>query len=302
MSQAAWEQELRDAGFSGIDGVILDDQDANYHLTSSLVSTTAATTSSAPTAVTLLYNKEKHEFAHNLASILEKQGIEIIWRRISDEEESTLEIGESNGDIISTVDLEGPYMHNMSQDEYNILVNFFSKSQDRRVLWLTRAAQLHCTDPRYGLLPGLARNVRLEIALNLWTVELQSLDSSTLSMIPVLFESFHNRPSLVDRRVDSEFAIHNGTVYIGRYHWTPIQKEIEAPATENDYKQIVLGETMVTDSLHWVNRKPQELQDHQVEIDIRAVGLNFRVSFAISFFNHPFMCVKISLTFPTRTL
>lgn len=282
MSQAAWEQELRDASFSGIDGVILDDQDSNYHLTASFVSSTVAATPSVPATVTLLYNKEKHEFAHKLASALEKQGTGIIWRKISDQEESTPEIGQDNGDIISTVDLEGPYLHNISQDDYKVLIKFLLNSQDRRIIWLTRSAQLHCTDPRYGLLTGLARNVRLELSLNFCTVEIQSLDSSALAIIPVIYEKFHNQALLIDRRNDSEFAIHDGNVYVGRYHWTPIQKEIEALPTENDYKKMVLGETMVTDSLHWVNQKQQELKDDEVEIEIRAVGLNFRVSMATS--------------------
>ncbi|KFZ19179.1 hypothetical protein V501_00783 [Pseudogymnoascus sp. VKM F-4519 (FW-2642)] len=268
LSVERWDQELRDAGFSGSDSAALDDE-APRHINAHIVSTAVGTTTSAR-GVTILYGAEKHPFARDLALRLEEAGIGVVWVKLGDHKN----IPEQ--DIISTVELDGPYFHDISAEGYESFKDFLSKLKVG-VLWCTRPAQLECTDPRYGATLGLARTIRLELLLDFTTIELQNLDASALDATLAVFKKFQGRSSSGDYAFEPEFAVHDGTVYTGRFHWVSASEELESRVTEKDPKRLTIGQYGSIDSLRWIQHEaPTTLEPDEVEIDIRCVGLNFR--------------------------
>ena len=267
-----WDKELRDAGFSGTDAVLLDDEPPYHYcanMTSTLVTPVAETKS-----LTFLY-REKDEFARQVASILERDGFLIQWSKLGDKEQYI-----EGQDVISTIDLEGPYFSDISREDYTEFMDFLS-SLKAGVLWLTRQVQVGCTDPRYGLVIGLARTIRVELSIDFWTAELQSLNFADAVAVTNIARKFCGRSliglSLDYHRLDSEYSVRDGTVHIGRYHWISMHKELESQLQDDDPKQMVVGQFGLLDSLHWVQRESTVLRNDEVEVAIRCVGLNFRV-------------------------
>ncbi|KAK5987019.1 Highly reducing polyketide synthase gloL [Cladobotryum mycophilum] len=263
-STEIWDAELRKAGFHGVQAAVPDDDDS-YHLNSIIISK-ADVQPPQTRSVTMLYDTKKHDFALQLASVLEKQQINIHWRNLSD-----LEQIEGDDDIISTIDLEQPFFYNFSEESYSTFLEYLRKLKTRLV-WLTRPAQVRCTDPRYGLVPGFARNVRLELGLHLFTVELDVLDSTVASLTASIIQRGLYATSLsAIETIDYEFSVFDNAVHVGRYHWLPIVSELE-PLLENSedsIKRLVIGRYGLISSLHWAQHEQKVLGTGTLEVEVR---------------------------------
>lgn len=272
LSVERWDRELRSAGFSGSGSAALDNETPR-HVNAHIVST--AVEESVPIkGVTVLYGEEKHPFARELALRLKQTGIAVLWVKLGDHQD----IPEQ--DIISTVEMDGPYFHDISAEKYAIFKDFLSKCK-AGVLWCTRSAQLNCTDPRYGATIGLARTLRLELLMDITTIELQRLDDSAVDATLAVFNKFQGRSSSEDYGFEPEFAVHDGIVYTGRFHWVSAAEELQSCAAENDPKRLTIGRYGSIDSLRWIQHAASTtIKDDEVELDVRCVGLNFRVSVA----------------------
>ncbi|RDA94924.1 hypothetical protein CP533_0174 [Ophiocordyceps camponoti-saundersi (nom. inval.)] len=268
VSVERWDAELRAAGFSGVDSCVLDD-DEPYCTCAHMTSRAVAATPSKPETVVMLYRHERNEFACGLADIWAGDGIDVRWAQLGNYNEDFADVEH----VISTVDLEGPFFHDLAEPDYTAFMSFLS-SLKRGVLWLTRSAQIACTDPRYGLVNGVARTVHLELSIDFWTAELQSLDVKTTTAVLSIARKFFDRtPS--SRGMDTEYAVHDGIVRIARCHWTSVAGALEPEKDEGCARQMVVGQYGVLDSLKWIRREPQTLEELDVEVDIRCVGLNF---------------------------
>ncbi|KAK5991583.1 Highly reducing polyketide synthase gloL [Cladobotryum mycophilum] len=264
-----WDLEFRNAGFSGAEAAVLDDEQ-QYSLMINIVST-AKGTSKVATAVTFLYHKKRSEAALQLAAVFEQKGIAVDWSEINSREQIP------NQDVISTLDLEAPFFRDIKQEGYADLMNYLSYYEGD-LLWLTGASQVHCKDPHFGLILGISRSVRLQASRDIWTTELMCVDSTTAAAVLDIFQKFHNRPPLLsDQCVDKELAVHNGIIHVPRYHWISVPEEV-APRVEKDDgpKQMTVGQYGAIDSLHWVQHSSTALQPDEVEISIRCAGVNFR--------------------------
>lgn len=265
-----WDQELRETGFSGTNVAVLDDEPA-FSYNGYMITTAIAPPPSMPSDVTILYYHEKHEFGRELAVRLEKNGIRAQWCKLGDP-------GYIRGqDIVSTVELEDPYFSELSKETYSEFQDFIS-SFNGRMLWLTRPSMVACVDPRYALTVGLARVIRLEMSTHFWIVELDELNNASTVAVEGLLPNFFNSSSLVSGQLaDYEFSVRNGILNIGRFHWLPLSKELELPLEDNDPKHMVIGQLGSMDSIHWEQCQPDVLGANDVEVDIRHVGINFRV-------------------------
>lgn len=274
VSVARWDEELRNAGFSGVDSVMMDD-DAPHYICGHIISHALVPVIERHT-VLFLYDNRKHEFACSLATEFEREGICVQWSRIGDHEEHAEGL-----DAISTIDLEGPYFDDISQEDFSTFMNYLSRLKGG-LLWLTRSAQLGCKDPRYGIVTGLARTIRPEIGVDFWTAELDSLDSATTASVAAIYRKFHARPGLdAESKLDSEYAVKDGVVHIGRYHWSSTVKELQSQSSP-DPKQLIIGRFGLIGSMHWVQHQPSDVGDDEVEIEVRCVGLNFKVRRCLS--------------------
>ncbi|PQK08615.1 hypothetical protein BB8028_0001g06890 [Beauveria bassiana] len=269
-----WHKELLAAGFSGTDVVKLDD-DAPYTLAAHMASTAVAETKS-PQELTFLYRQFRHDFARQLADKMELMGHEVHWVQLDSQENGTLPGSSGGRDIISTMELEGPFVDKISETDYRHFIRLVSQ-HGRGILWLTRPAQFGCTDPGYGASTGLMRCVRVEVGLECWIAETEALDGTSLDSVSRLARKFCQRTPM-DRSLDSEYAIRqNGIVYVPRFRWLSTQTELQLLSGHEYPKQLVNGQHGSVDSLHWVShQRTKELAPDQVQVDIRFAGLNFK--------------------------
>lgn len=269
LSVERWDQELHAAGFSGSPSAALDNETPR-HVNAHIVST-AVGESASMQSVTMLYGEEKHPFARELALRLEQAGTAILWVKLGDHQDIPKQ------DVISTVEMDGPYFHGISAERYAMFKDFLSKSKVG-VLWCTRSAQMDCTDPRYGTTIGLARTLRLELLMDFTTIELQNLDDLAVDATLAVFNKFQGRSSSGDYDFEPEFAVHDGTVYTGRFHWVSAAEELQSRVAESDPKRLTIGRYGSIDSLRWIQHAaPTTLKDDEVQLDVSCIGLNFRV-------------------------
>ncbi|PHH92051.1 hypothetical protein CDD83_9169 [Cordyceps sp. RAO-2017] len=262
-----WDAELRAAGFSGAESSVLDDE-APYSTSAHITSRVAAALPQ-PEAVTILYREARHELACSLADALAADGVAVHWARLGSGE------GLDNVQhVIAAVDLERPFFDDIAEPDYQAFMALLAGLKGG-ILWLTGSAQIACTDPRYGLVNGVARTARVELSVDFWTAELQRPDASALKAIMAIARKFFGRAPL-SRGTDTEFAVHDGMVRTARCHWTSLTGALEPEADDGGARQMVIGQYGAIDSLHWVRSDPGSLQAHEVEVDIRCVGLNFR--------------------------
>lgn len=272
VSVERWEHELLEAGFSGIDAVIFDDDDESYHLNGVIISSAIEPTVSAKSVV-LLYNTEKHSFALDLASQLEREGYSICWRKLTDQVDL---VETADWDIISTIDLEGPYLDEVSEKAYNILISYIS-SMRSGILWLTRSSQMECDDPRYGLITGFARCIRTELSLDFATMELQVLDSKSVSSVAAVFQKFRERSSSANFDPEAEYVLHSDVIHVARYRPVSVVNELEEVLRDDEPKHLKIGQFGQLSSLAWAQKKSTKVKPGEVEVEIHYVGLNFRV-------------------------
>lgn len=274
VSVERWDRELKEAGFSGADTSVLDDEPP-YHACAHMTSRAVPNDLSyiKPEIIVMLYKSEKVDFGQKLAASLEDKGFLVYWKRVGDDDDAL-----SRNDIkhaVSLVDLEGPFFENISPDEYQRFIKHLG-SYNGGTLWLTPTTQFGCANPAYGIANGVARTVRVEMSVDFWTVELQRIDTDALSACLTLCERFCDRKQRSHGQ-DNEFMVHDGIIHVGRYHWTSLPKAVKPEPSNEGFKQMVIGQYGLLDSVKWVEREAVSLQPHEVEVDIRCVGLNFRV-------------------------
>ncbi|KJZ75495.1 hypothetical protein HIM_05191 [Hirsutella minnesotensis 3608] len=193
-----WDRELRQAGFSGVDASYLDD-DIPFPVNANIISIAVDPPEPAThqQQLTFLYSHEKHDFACSLANRLTDAGISVHWNRIGYDEPVP------DRDVVATMDVEKPYLHDISPTEYEGFIRYLSNLRSG-VLWLTRPAQVRCTDPRYGLTTGFARTVRSELSLDFSTVELQHLDSAAVCSATKILNKFQCRSTSTEYNVEAD--------------------------------------------------------------------------------------------------
>lgn len=270
VSVGRWDEELRNAGFGGVEAVGADD-DETYQEMAHIVAVVPSNTFTTE-KVTLLYHRTQTKFAIDLASSLEASGITVRWCSIEQPD-----FQQDGCDIISTVDLASPHLKDISEQDFKDFMAFMS-NLEAGCLWLTRPAQISCTDPSYGIMIGLARTARAELNIDFWTLELQYTDNSSVTAATSVAKKFLARERGAGRGTNCEYAVHEGDIHIGRYDWASAATEAKSHLNSSDPKHITVAKPGILDSITWVQSAATTLGADEVEVSIRSVGLNFRVS------------------------
>lgn len=86
--------------------------------------------------------------------------------------------------VISLLDLKGPFFHDLLPEKWTTFQKSLSSMETGiSLLWPTRKSQMHCTDPRYGSVHGVARSAQIELSIELATLELDSFDQQALDAV-----------------------------------------------------------------------------------------------------------------------
>ena len=263
-----WDSELHAAGFSGTDSVVYD-SDLPYQINVNILSSPAETRSPA-NGLTLLCEDSFSPIARQIGSMFVRQGYRVDFSSID-------QIPPENQDIISLLDLSTPFFDKIASKELGAFQRYIGNLKSSGVLWATRSSQIGCNDPRYSQVLGLARTIRSELLVDFATFEIDTIDDFALEALSNVFAKFHRRAKDPQVDPDWEFALFEGVIHTPRYHWTSVAKQLAVISEEEHPHKLEVEKTGLLQSLRWVQGTPIVLTEDQLEVETRAVGLNFKV-------------------------
>ncbi|KAL4804561.1 hypothetical protein BDV18DRAFT_161656 [Aspergillus unguis] len=270
ISPSEWETRLRDAGFGGVDAAALD-AEYPYQLNAMLVASPAAPVYT-PRPVTLLC-MDQHEAVERLQQQLVKDGREVDL--VTWEQDRPLQ-----QDIICMLDLEEPFFHDIAPDRLARFLQIVQSHPTCNFLWVTQAAQIRPSDPRYTQVLGMARTVRSELGISFATLEVEHFGPGFEQAIGLLLSQIQRTAedqAMNGFNPDSEFAWTNGTIHISRMHWLSVPKALECNAVgDGDTATLEIGRPGLLNTLRWVPKPLRPLQAGEVRVETMSVGMNFR--------------------------
>ncbi|PTB36575.1 hypothetical protein M441DRAFT_62043 [Trichoderma asperellum CBS 433.97] len=261
-----WDNLLMEAGFSGSEGLTMDKDNITLNIL-----TTAANPLREYGKITLLGHHEFEDHTQSLSELLSSQGYEVAFRTLTQEPDP-------NADVISLLDLHDTMFFQMSESTFNAWQRYIGKfPAEKGLLWVTGHAQVGSQDPRYATTIGATRNIRSELSLDFATLELDLKDFDAEGVLHV-FEKFCNRTKDDEFDPDWEYALVNGRVMVPRYQWIDIAEHSggEANIKSSSPKKLEMARIGQLQTLQWTEDETIPLQDNQVEIKPRSVGMNFK--------------------------
>ncbi|KAF1979110.1 putative polyketide synthase [Bimuria novae-zelandiae CBS 107.79] len=266
-----WDEELRAAGFSGVDSVILDNAEP-LQINANILSTAVETVSESKKEVSFLCHAERGSVVQEVADHFVREGYAVNWLTLDHEPNS-------DQTIIVLLDLNIPILYDISAEDLARIQAFFShrSNHSNSIIWVSKSAQVRCSDPSHGLLPGFARTVRSELSLDLATFEVDCLGADAWGALVQLSQGFSTRRKNDALNPEYEYAFFDGRIHTGRFHWiasTDSGEPTSAAATE---ARLEIGKYGLLGSLSWKHSDVKDiLRGHEVEVQIRSVGLNFK--------------------------
>lgn len=138
---------------------------------------------------------------------------------------------------------------------------------------------MSCSDPRFGLVLGLAWTMRHEVTPNFATLEIDNFNSDGVVSVARVLQHIQQGQYYSWLDPDREFAVHNGVIHVSRVHWTPVEEALDLVSLSKDYgRALDIGTYGLLGSLTWCEQRPRALKADEVEVDMRYCSLNFRVS------------------------
>ncbi|KAI0868539.1 hypothetical protein GGS24DRAFT_207312 [Hypoxylon argillaceum] len=268
VSRGRWEKELSAVGFQGLGGV-LPESSTQPHLGSFMVAQPRLEAVPAKT-VTLLCGSVKSPSVAQLTKALKSEGYEVNTCSIAD----TPPAGQ---DVISLLDVESPFFHNLNSTSFEQLKKFLiGLDQSAGIFWVTHPSQTHCPDPRYGQVIGFSRTMRSELSIDFATCESDDLKSPAgFQSVASVFTQFHERDSDSIPGPNFEYDIKDGTVRVSRFFPFSLEKELEASQSSEE-AILTIGQPGRLDTFHWSTQPAATVQGKDVLIEVHSAGLNFR--------------------------
>ena len=270
-----WDQELKASGFTGVNTAVFD-AEAPYQYCAAIVSQPLPSSDggSCKTAITILCDQDRNEITRNVVTEAESLGIDYSLCKFGDPPPK----GKS---IITTIDLESYFFENVSENRFRAFQDLLIE-QDRTLLWLTRPSQIRCDDPRSAQTIGVARTIRSELAMPFVTLEVDPNENDLGRLVMQVFGKIQSRKDDGTLAPDMEYAVDEGVVKVGRYHPFSLQKTLKQEKTltvTNCATTLEIMKPGLMQTFQWSKKTMQEeIGQDEVEIQIMAVGLNFRIS------------------------
>lgn len=251
-------------------------------LTSTMETDTDISSQSAIGTVHLLRFSPASDVARQIHAGLRSLGWDIV------EQEYPFDDLNFAGTVLVLDDLSAPLLSTIGEEPWAAL-QALSVSHNK-ILWMTEGSQFQVTKPENAMIHGLIRTIRDEDpSINFTTLDVESgIGEHTVPAIHVMLKSL--QISTFKKSADYEFAERRGNIYISRvfpdYPLNDFTKEerygaeLVAKSFHNTDSQIrlICERVGLLDSLHLteVESKKLDLQDNEVEIEIAAVGVNFK--------------------------
>ncbi|GAB1201523.1 hypothetical protein APSETT445_000098 [Aspergillus pseudonomiae] len=270
VSPERWNEELREAGFRGVEAAMYDLEPPSQ-ISCTMLSSVGGSKSSRMD-ITLLISEPPHQWASIVFHELTTLGHNVTWGTLQDSP-----VG--NNLVISLLDVEGAFLHDLSPHRFESLRRYMLNAEGCRLIWVTRLTQHGCVDPNYALTLGFARSLRRELPLFLYTFEIDVFNTEAaraLSGIITQVEWDHHNPHGYQ---EYEYMLYEGCVHVGRCQWgvdKPEGTDTRRSSQANVVKKLDIVTPAMLDTLQWVEVEDSCLGDQDVEIDMRYIGLNFR--------------------------
>ncbi|KAH8799346.1 putative polyketide synthase [Xylogone sp. PMI_703] len=287
LSEEEWQKALLASDFSNLDVVVWDTPHEPEHQSSMMVAT-------APLKQTIdtpnvLVITEEIDCGVSVARLLE-----YLTNLRIDFEVTSYALANPTGKVcIVLSELAGSIFSDPSLEQFDTAKDIFTKS--RGVVWVTRGGILSSTNPNSNLVTGFARTCRAETeatviaTLDLDSQPLLSPDSAAetiFNLFKHLFMSDHSSPN----EIDTEYVEKSGQLLIPRLmENSKLSKNIlsfsSRPVPElQPFRQpgrplvMHVGQPGLLDTIHFIDdeRMAQTLEDDQIEIEVKATGLNFK--------------------------
>ncbi|KAI2617780.1 hypothetical protein GGR54DRAFT_640866 [Hypoxylon sp. NC1633] len=278
-----WDTELKGAGFAGVDSFVSDAEEP-YSQIVTIVSRPEARHAPPAKQVALLCENEESDVARTLKTALQSAGWDVTPCHLTS-------APPADKDIISCLNLESDWFVDLTANALASLQAFArALTQQQKVLWLARPVQIRCADPRPATFLGVARTLRAEQVPGLTTLEIEAAEPRFADLVLGVFDKVRLQEDIGALAPDREFAVDNARVCIPRYHpfsltdrlkqqapRDPTAAAIAGSAGSNVRTALNVGKLGSMESLHWIDEPlAAELPADHVEIETRAVGLNFR--------------------------
>lgn len=181
-------------------------------------------------------------------------------------------------DVLCLLDRTRPYFENLSPPQLRALQILLGNMGNAGLFWSTMACQIGCSDPRYAPVIGFARTMRSEMLVDFATCELEDWEKDAQGLVRV-FEKFQRRGSHTKDglKPDFEFVLKQGQVHVGRYYPFSLSDELNCMSTDEN-AALDIGTPGRVNTLRWSQSSRETPKDSEVELNVHAAGLNFRVS------------------------
>lgn len=273
-----WDRELKAAGFTGVETAVYDAEEP-YQYCAAIVTQPKSSTevSQAPRSVTLLCDRPDDGISRSLKDDLQRLGLSVWVCRLG-------ELPQQDQDIISSLDLETHFFENITKERFEAFQNILRNHRSQKLLWLTRPAQIDCKDPSSAQSIGMARTIRSELVIPFFTLEIDGAETEFSHLVMQVFLKVHASEDSESLLPDREYAVDKGAIKIGRYHPFSLSQElsVKATASSGQIKVLEIGKPGLLQTLRWIEDMPLDrVPNDQIEIEVKAVGLNFRVSLRV---------------------
>ncbi|KGO78334.1 Acyl transferase/acyl hydrolase/lysophospholipase [Penicillium italicum] len=280
ISPERWDRELRAAGFTGAD-VTAYDQKPPYHISASMLSRPVDEISIPNEIWLLTRNSTPCQWASDIELQIRDKGYVTNWTTLHDDPPK-------GKFIVSLLDLQGAPIGSLPKDDYEVFQRYIEQAQECQILWVTQSTSHTCSDPMFGFIHGLARTLRAELLLDLSILEVPAWDVAGAKAVIQVCEKIQRSRAHSLPDPEYEFALHEGEIKVGRYHWTPLVEQLASPPRSDSSRKLSLTTYGLLDTLNWAEKEASyELNQGQVEVEMDYVGLNFKdMMVAMGFFGN----------------
>ncbi|KNG81092.1 putative polyketide synthase [Aspergillus nomiae NRRL 13137] len=266
-----WDVRLSEAGFDGIQSVSFDNK-LPYYMNANLLAVPAVKRD-YPKRTTLLISAKgaPSPLAQAVEASLRESGTETDYRAWGEDVPV-------DQDLISfiDVDLSQPVLQTITEQALQGFLQIIDNTSQATFLWLTPPSQMSCRNPHAAQILGMARNIRPELAMDFATVELADRHPKTAQgVINILRKVQRARMDPSELDPDLEYSLLDGQIYVGRFHWYAITNALAETAQVPDAKSLAIHQRGMLQTLHWTGIQFDSLDPDQVEVEMRAVGMNF---------------------------
>lgn len=273
-----WDEELKRAGFTGVDTAVRDAEEP-LHYCAAIVSRRVETEepSIACLPLTVLCANPNHAITKRVMNFLQPTGKSVSICRLGES------FPPSDRDVISLLDIEDHFFANVTRNQLEAFQTILRNHHSGNILWVTRPAQLKCKDPRSAQSIGVARSIRSESGIPFYTLEIDETEPQFETLLQRVWDKIVRTADDELLAPDREYVVDNGVVHLGRYQSFAVKNELSVKSFFGSEEALPVLDLEVAkpgllETLRWTRESQvSHLGEDEVEIEARAIGLNFKV-------------------------